>query len=177
MPVASVQAMETRFRYKSAAALVAWMCADLFVITIGVSSALRGDVAGVGFSVIAFLLFAILGLFLVLSQSDVVVSETGLSRQQWGKTLKEMSWDNVKKIQVFTTYHKGLGRTIRVFHVFPVRPSGPSVMPSGKIWFGEHGDFSAVIEHMNRFIAANGIPVEVKIGGNWAARSGIDPIP
>jgi hypothetical protein len=131
----------------------------------------------VWFGAIAFLLFSILGLFLLFSQSDVVVSETGLSRQLWGKTLKEISWDNVKKIQIFAIYHKGLGRKVRVFHVFPVRRSGPRVMPSGKIWFGEHGDFSAVIEHMNRRIAANGIPVEVKLGGSWVSRNRIDPTP
>lgn len=43
-----------------------------------------------------------------------------------------------------------------------------------KIWFDERGDFSALIEHMNRDVAAHGIPVEVKSGGIWAARDHID---
>jgi hypothetical protein len=113
----------------------------------------------------------------------VVVSETAVSRRLWGRTLRQISWENIKKIRVFKIYHQAYRRKVRVFHVYPVRPSGFRLSPSGKIFFVEEEDLSDLIEHMNRHIAVHGIPVEVRVGASrsdpasWSTRNRIDPTP
>jgi len=47
------------------------------------------------------------------------------------------------------------------------------------VWFREAKGFTALLEHMNRNVAAHGIPVEVKVGtrsdpAGWSTRDRID---
>lgn len=174
---------ETTFRYKYAWAFCAWTVAINGLVAIVVIASIRqGRAADAAlFGLIFFGCVSSMGWFLMASQADVVVSETSVSRRLWGRTLREISWEDIKKIRVFWLYHPGYRREVRVFHVFPVRPSGFRLSPSGKISFDEPADLSALIEHMNRHIAAHGIPIEVKIGTSlsdptsWSTRNRIDP--
>lgn len=173
----------TTFRYKYAWAFCAWTVAVDGVAAIVVISLIRSGRAADAalFGLILFGGFSSIGWFLMASYADVVVSETSVSRRLWGRTLREISWEDIKKIRVFWLYHPGYRREVRVFHVFPVRPSGFRLSPSGKISFDEPADLSALIEHMNRHIAAHRIPIEVKIGtswsdpASWSTRNRIDP--
>ena len=118
-----------------------------------------------------------IGWFVTTSLADVVVSETGVSRRLWGRTLKKIEWGNIKKIRVFKMYHQAYRRKVRVVWVFPVHPSRFRFTPSGKISFDEPSDMGGLIEHMNQHVAAHGIPVEVQVGASWSTRNGIDPTP
>ena len=174
---------ETTFRYKYAWAFCAWTIAIdslVVIVVIGtVRSGRPGDAALFGLILLGC--FSLIGWFLVSSMADVVVSDTGVSRRLWGRTLRGISWGNVKKIRVWKMYHRGYRREVRVFWVFPVHPSRFRFTLSGKIWFEEPSDMSGLIEHMNRHIAAHGIPVEVQVGtswsdpASWSARNRIDP--
>jgi len=176
---------ETTFRYKYLWAFCAWTVAIDSLVIIGVIGLIRmGRPADAALFGLIFLgSISIMGCFLVASRADVVVSETGVSRCLWGRTLREISWGNIKKIRVFKMYDQAYRRKVRVFHVFPVRPSGFRLSPSGKIWFDEPEDLSALIEHMNRHIAAQRIPVEVQVGASWSdpaswsTRNRISPTP
>jgi len=97
-----------------------------------------------------------------------------------GRTLREISWGNVKKIR-YGRCTTGYRRKVRVFWVFPVHASRFRFTPSGKISFDEPSDMSGLIEHMNQHITAHGIPVEVQVGtiwsdpASWSTRNRIDP--
>jgi len=176
--------VETTFRYKYAWAFCAWTIVVDSMIVIGMAALVwqgrASDAALVGLIFLSSL--SMVGWFVIAGQADVVVSETSLSRRLWGRTLRKISWGNVKKIRVWTMYHQGYQRKIRVFWVFPVHPSRLRFTPSGKISFDEPSEMSGLIEHMNRHIAAHGIPVEVHVGTNWSApaswitRNRIDPM-
>ncbi len=176
---------ETTFHYEQVRVLITWTVAvDTLVLGVALELVLMGKPAQ-ALQVGSVLLpcFSLIGWFVVSSMADVVVSEGSLSRRLWGRTLREISWGNIKMIRVFKMYHRGYGRTVRVFQVFPIRPSGLRFLPSGKIVFDEPGDLSSLIEHMNRRIAARGIPVEVLVGASrsdpasWSTRNRIDPTP
>lgn len=174
---------ETTFRYKYLWAFCAWTVAlDGLLAIVAVGLARSGQFAD---AVLVALIFlggvSLIGWFVITSLADVVVSETGVSRCLWGRTLREISWGNVKKIRVWKMYHRGYQRKVRVVWVFPVHPSRFRFTPSGKISFDEPSDMSGLIEHMNRHIAAHGIPVEVQVGtswsdpASWSTRNRIDP--
>jgi hypothetical protein len=176
---------ETTFRYKYTWAFCALTVALDGVLVIVVIGLIRsGQLSDAVFvALICFGGISLIGWFVITSRADVVVSETGVSRRLWGRTLREISWGNIKKIRVFKMYDQAYRRKVRVFHVFPVRPSGFRLSPSGKIWFDEPEDLSALIEHMNRHIAAQRIPVEVQVGASWSdpaswsTRNRISPTP
>jgi len=176
---------ETTFRYKYTWAFCALTVAlDSLIVMVVIGLIRSGSFAdAVLVALICLGGISFIGWFVITSLADVVVSETGVSRCLWGRTLREISWGNIKKIRVFKMYHRAYRRKVRVFHVIPVRPSGFRLTPSGKICFDEPEDISALIEHMNQHIAAHGIPVEVKVGtswsdpASWSTRNRIDPIP
>ena len=176
---------ETTFQYKYTWAFCALTVALDGVLVIVVIGLIRsGQLTDAVFvTLICFGGISLIGWFVITSRADVVVSETGVSRRLWGRTLREISWGNIKKIRVFKMYDQAYRRKVRVFHVFPVRPSGFRLSPSGKIWFDEPEDLSALIEHMNRHIAAQRIPVEVQVGASWSdpaswsTRNRISPTP
>lgn len=176
---------KTTFHYKYLWVFCAWTVAIDALVIIGVIQLIRmGKPADAALFGLIFLgSISIMGCVLVASRADVVVSDTGLSRCLWGRTLRKISWENIKKIRVLKTYHRGYRKKVRVFHVFPARPSGFRLSPSGKIFFDESEDLSELIEHMNRHIAAHGIPVEVQVGASWSdpaswsTRNRIDPTP
>lgn len=176
---------ETTFRYKYTWAICAWTIVldGLFIIVV-ITLIRSGRAADAALVAVIFMgSISMIGVFLVTSRADVVVSEAGVSRRLWGRTLRQISWENIKKIRVFKIYHQAYRRKVRVFHVLPVRPSGFRLSPSGKIFFLEEEDLGDLIEHMNRRIAAQGIPVEVSVGGSrndpasWKIRNRIDPTP
>jgi hypothetical protein len=174
---------ETTFRYKYTWAFCAWTVAiDSLVLIVVIGLIRSGQFADAVLVALIFLgSISMIGWFVITSLADVVVSETGVSRCLWGRTLREISWGNIKKIRVFKMYHQAYRRKVRVFHVFPVHPSGFRLSPSGKISFDEPSDMSGLIEHMNRHIAEHGIPVEVRVGtswgdpASWSTRNRIDP--
>jgi hypothetical protein len=161
---------ETTFRYKYAWAFCALTVALDGLAAIVVISTIRHGrfVDAALFGLIFFGSFSLIGWFVTTEQADVVVSGIGVSRRLWGRTLREISWENVKKIRVWKMYHRGYRRQVRVFWVFPVHPSRFRFTPSGKMMFVEPTDMSGLIEHMNRHIAAHGIPVEVWGGTSWS---------
>ena len=161
---------ETTFRYKYAWAFCAWTVAvDGLAAIVVISTIRHGKIADAAlFGLIFFGSFSLIGWFLIAGSADVVVSETGVSRRLWGRTLREISWGNVKKIRVWKMYHRGYRRKVRIFWVVPVHPSRLRLTPSGKISFDEPSDMSGLIEHMNRHIAAHGISVEVWGGTSWS---------
>lgn len=175
----------TTFHYKYAWAFCAWTAAvDSVVVFVVIRMSQLGRAADAALVALIFLgCFSMIGWFLIVSQADVVVSDTSVSRCLWSRKLRVISWGDISRIRVFKMYHHAYRRKVRVFHVFPVRPSGVRLSPSGKICFAETGDFSAVIEHMNRHIAAHGIPVEVQVGtswsdpASWSIRDRIEPTP
>lgn len=183
-PVGALSTVTT-FRYKYAWAFCAWTVTVDSMIVIGMIVLIReGRAADAAlFGLIFFSFFSMAGWFVIAGQADVVVSETSVSRRLWGRTLREISWGNVKKIRVWKMYHRGYRRKVRVFWVLPVHPSRFRFTPSGKISFDEPSDMSGLIEHMNRHIAAHGIPIEVYIGtswsdpASWSIRNRIDPTP
>ncbi len=173
------RSMETTFRYRYTWVLCALTVAlDSLGVVIVIGSIRSGRF---GDALLVALIFvgsvSLIGWFVITSRADVVVSETAVSRRLWGRTLRQISWENIKKIRVFKIYHQAYRRKARVFHVLPVRPSGFRLSPSGKIFFVEEEDLSDLIEHMNRYIAARGIPVEVRVGASWSTRNKIDPTP
>lgn len=161
---------ETTFRYRYTWAFCAWTVVVESLVAIVVIGVIRqgspADAALVGLILGGFL--SAIGWLLIVSQADVVVSETSVSRRLWGRTLREISWANVKKIRVWKMFHQGYRRTVRVFWVIPVHPSRLRFTPSGKISITEPSNMSGVIEHMNRHIAAHRIPVEVQVGTSWS---------
>jgi hypothetical protein len=161
---------QTTFRYGHVRAFCAWTLAgDILVGAVVIGLIRMGRAADAAlFGLIFFSCVSAIGWSLVSFQADVVVSDVGLSRRLWGRTLREIPWGNIQKIRVFSMYQRDLRKKVRVFHVFPVRPSGFRISPSGKVWFRESGDFSPLIEHMNQHIAANGIPVEMQVGSSWS---------
>ena len=161
---------ETTFRYKYAWAFCAWTVAiDGLVLTVVIGLIRLGRPADAVLVALIFLgSFSMIVWFVITSLADVVVSETGVSRCLWGRTLREISWGNVKKIRVWKMYHRGYRRKVRVFWVFPVHASRFRFTPSGKISFDEPSDMSGLIEHMNQHITAHGIPVEVQVGTIWS---------
>lgn len=173
----------TTFRYKYAWVFCALTVAINGLVAVIVIATIRqGRAADAAlFGVIFFGCLSLIGWFVTTDQADVVVSETGVSRRLWGRTLREISWGNVKKIRVWKMYHRGYRRKVRIFWVVPVHPPRFRLTPTGKISFDEPSDMSGLIEHMNRHIAAHGIPVEVWVGmswsdpASWSTRTRIDP--
>lgn len=172
--------METTFRYESLRAMVlAVTCGDLIAIVTGISSALRGGIGGAVFSLVAFAACSLVGVALMLHLSDVVVTDKGLSRRLWGRTIREIPWTNIERVKVRPGHDPDPRRSIRVFSVVPAKPKDSRLERGGQIWFAEHGDFRAVIEHMNRHILANGIRVEVTKDRNektWTTVDRIDSV-
>ena len=177
--------MQTRFRYKSLRTVVlATTGLAILGMVVGVmSSALsskREGELGVAVGIMVFAFFGSVGLALAFYLSDVVVTDTGISRCLLGKTLTEIHWDKIKLVRIAQGVDPGTGKATRVFSFYPATPAGFRLLPSGRIWFAEHGDFSALIEHVNRHIVARGIPVMVQGGTSrreWTPHARIDLAP
>jgi hypothetical protein len=179
--------METRFRYEGlrAAIMVFGFLAFMGIATSVAPAFLRREgqdgceVAGIG--LLLFFVCSLVGYGVALNLSDVIVSDMGLSRSLWGRTLQEMRWDDVTLIKVswMQNRYSGVYRNLRVFSHRAARGGLRRT-----ISFAEQGDLRALIEHMNRHIAARRIPVEVEkkrdrlwAHPEWIRCDRIDPTP
>ena len=179
--------METRFRYEGLrAAILAFGFLAFMGVAISVAPAFlaREGQDGREIVVLGLLLFlacSLIGYGVALNLSDVLVSDIGLSRVLLGKTLRETRWEDVALIQVRWRQNRydGVHRQLWVFSRRAARRG-----LRRRLSFAEQGDLRAVIEHMNRQIAARRIPLEVERKGNrvrarpeWTRPDRIDPTP
>lgn len=125
-------------------------------------SAMDGEWNSVGACMGAsFVLVLIFGL-LILSRSDVVVSDQGVARRLWGWTWRNLSWNNVDRITEFPA-SKGNGQFVWALNIFPrVKPTH-RFTPSGKVFFGlDVRNSSELIRRLNQYIAEHEIPLTVR---------------
>jgi hypothetical protein len=135
--------------------------------------------AALGVFVVGVVPWSVIGTLLVLSMSEIVVNDSGLSRRLWGKTLATIRWDNIRLIRTFEMFHPALRRKVRFVNVFPTKPSGFRLLPSGMFSFGEDYDsFDDVVRCLRGRVAAQGIPVETRDSPtSWIPGSPADLMP
>jgi hypothetical protein len=125
-------------------------------------SAMDGEWSSVGVCMGAcFVLVLIFGL-LILSRSDVVVSDQGVARRLWGWTWRTISWSNVDRVTEFPV-SKGNGQVVMALNIFPKIKPIHRFTPSGKVFFClDMRDSSEFIRRLNQNIAEHEIPLTVR---------------
>jgi len=128
----------------------------------GILSAIRGELDFLKAFLFFFLLFlSIFGLVLI-SRSDVVLTDQGISRCLWGWTWKAMSWENVQRIAEFPV-SKGSRAEVRALNIFPKIKPSPRFTPSGKMFFTmDMNGLPEFIERMNGYISLHEIGLTVR---------------
>lgn len=155
--------METAVRYERLGiAVLAFGGLALVSLVLAVAAMIGGRMSFVVGAVALACFFSIVGVWVAYSLSDVVVSDTGIVRRLWGKTIAEIRWVNVRAIRVVQAIDVERGGTVRIFTISPITPAASVLPGTSRITFAERGDLRAIIEHMNRHIAARGIRVEVR---------------
>lgn len=143
-------------------ALVALVVVLTIFGCLGVLSAIRGDLGFLRAFPLFFLIFMSIFGFVIISRSDVVLTEKGIARCLWGWAWKTMSWDNVQRIVEFPV-SKGVGKNVRALNIFPKIKPSPRLTPSGKMFFTmDMNDSPELIEHLNHYIRMHEIGLTVR---------------
>lgn len=104
--------------------------------------------------------FALIGAFVLVSSSDVVIDDNGVSRRLFKVVWKHLYWDNILVITALPV-SEGNGKTVRAFNIFPRVKPRFRLLPSGKTFFTEGaGDVASIVSILNFHAQKNGIRLE-----------------
>jgi hypothetical protein len=134
------------------AALIGLAVLLVLFVLLGVFAMIKGE-SGFPAAFLCFSLFSLLifGL-LVLSRSDIVLSEKGMARCLWGWTWKEIDWEGIERIVEFPASN-GRGKYIRALNISPRAKPKLRFTPSGKMFFTlDMRDPAGLIDRLNHFI-------------------------
>jgi len=104
------------------------------------------------------------GVFLV-GKSNIVISDSSISRYFWGRKIQEIEWSNVQKVKVFTLGGGASRKGVLGYNVIR-SPASRAGFLQKKIWFSERpDDIAGLIDAINLFIERFKIDVEKNIDG------------
>jgi hypothetical protein len=98
------------------------------------------------YEVIGFIFFVVTIIALPgagIGQSDIVVTELGISRRFLGWTWRTILWNNVREIQIVPFYHPAFRKMVRMINIYP-----PDIPRMGIFHFGVLG-FSDTLKNFN----------------------------
>jgi hypothetical protein len=113
--------------------------------------------------------FLFVGYATVSTQMDVLVDDSGISRCIGRKIIRNIRWDDVQLIRVFDVYNRQ-EREMRIgVNIYPRSKVHSSSLLGGKVAFGDHpmrnGNFSDLVDLVNKYIVEHQIEVESTVGG------------
>ncbi|MEW9571868.1 hypothetical protein ABQJ54_08895 [Rhodanobacter sp. Si-c] len=145
-----------------AAVLLGWASLLTIFATLGALSFVHGES---GFpSAFAFftMFFSVIFGLLLLSKSDVVITDYGIARMLWGWKWKEFRWENVDRVAEFPVSN-GQSKYVWALNLFPRTKSGIRFTPSGKMFFTlTMRNPSELIDQLNHFISVHHIGLTVR---------------
>lgn len=113
------------------------------------------------FAFFAMLFTAIFGL-LLLSKSDVAITDYGIARILWGWKWKEFKWEDVDRIAEFPVSN-GQGKLVWALNLFPRTKPSIRFTPSGKMSFTlTMSNPSDLIDQLNHLISTHHISLTVR---------------
>jgi hypothetical protein len=153
----------TVFTYKMLRWGCIWFAAvNVLLICFTVVVALRNTWAYAiqGFAVLAPI-FWFLGVVVIVTASDVVVDDQGISRRLFGFTWKRIRWGNARLITEFLL-QTPTGSTHCV-NVFPIVKPRFRILPSGKISFSEKMERAPeLLQILRQYASRYGIETKFK---------------
>jgi hypothetical protein len=144
------------------AALVGLAVLLILLGGMGVLSAIKGEsgfpAAFLSFSLFFLLIFGLL----ILSRSDVVLTQKGIARCLWGWTWKEFEWESIERMVEFPASN-GRGKYTRALNIFPRVKPKLRFTPSGKMFFTlDMRDPAGLVDRLNHFIGIYHIDVSIR---------------
>lgn len=108
--------------------------------------------------------FLILGAFVVLGKSDVILDEKGVSRRLLGWEWCSVSWDNVELVRVVEVSGRAAQFGRSMIAIVPAQ-SVPGRKSRNIVFSKDVDEVGKLVTEMNRYIAAYRIPVERRAAG------------
>lgn len=128
----------------------------------GVFSLIKGEPGFPTAFLCSSLFFLLVFGLLVLSRSDVVLTDTGIARCLWGWTWMEFGWEDIERIIEFPASN-GRGKYVRALNIFPRSKPKVRFTPSGKMFFTLDMRHAAdLIGRLNHFVSAYHIDLAVR---------------
>jgi hypothetical protein len=163
------------FKFKGL--LPALTALTLVVLACLVSAVAILATGGASSSVVFFIgitvFFVFLGLIFLVSKSDLVIDDSGISRSLAGKQIQNIPWKCVQRVTTYPVRGAGVRRGVTAYNIF-ASSSARSDTRTRKIYFSDQSvDIVGLIDAMNVYITKYQIKVERLADGRTTSQKSL----